>query len=405
MKRITTLIAVLLLGGITAYGSSIMPMGNFWGYDYNRSYIFVEGGVEFAVYPDGQFDFAFVGGNRGRVNVDYYNNGLNISFNSGYNYDLYVQYDDYGAVIQVENVPIFYDYYGRITRAGNVDIHYNNRRIVRVGGMHIYYDRWGYFSYFTGYVSPWYRYYVYRPWHVYYARPFYNNCIVYDYPYRRFYNPHRYDYNYHRRNYNRRGRSSYANGRRSFHRPGSRIHYENGRVARNKDYRKDRENTMIDTRTRPARENVQSNSRPVASSETGRDRGNRKNRPQADTRVDRREQSNARTRPVARVENDRSQRTKPAINSRSDRTTVNKNGSKARSNSNRSGRMTTVTNKRSGSNSKARVTNNRSTRNNNARVSSRSDSRSKGSKNSNVRSSRSGERQSSGSRNSRSKKL
>src|SRR5699024_7034584 len=110
-------------------------------------YIFVEGNVEFAVYPDGQFDFVYVGPHRGnQISINTPN--ANVSYNAGYDYSPYVQYDEYGAVLQVENVPIYYDAYGRIIRAGNVEIRYNDRRIVWVGGLHIFYDSRGHFSHY-----------------------------------------------------------------------------------------------------------------------------------------------------------------------------------------------------------------------------------------------------------------
>ncbi|RLD27255.1 MAG: hypothetical protein DRI70_04705 [Bacteroidetes bacterium] len=220
-----------------------------------KSYIFVEGGVEFSVFPDGQFDFVYVGNQTGNnVNVNYNTPGVSVSFNSGYDYDAYVQYDDYGAIIQIEDVAIYYDHYGRISQAGSVEIRYNNRRIVRVGGLHIYYNSYGYFNYCTGYISPWYRTYIYYPWHVYYTRPYYTSCIVYDYPYRRYYSPIRYSYAYHRSYY--RGYRSYTNGRRNFYRPGSRIHYRSGRTAVNRDYNSNRRNTAVNRADSRKRNNV-----------------------------------------------------------------------------------------------------------------------------------------------------
>ena len=44
-----------------------------------------------------------------------------------------------------------------------------------------------------------------------------------------------------------RGRS-YVNGRRDFYRPGSRIHYRNGRTAVNRDYNPNRRNTAVASR-------------------------------------------------------------------------------------------------------------------------------------------------------------
>ncbi len=203
-------------------------------YDGN-AYIFVEGDVEFSVFPDGQFDFVYIGPQKGSQVIISSPNS-NVSYNSGYNYDAYVQYDDYGAVIQIETVPVYYDEYGRISQAGNVDIRYNNRRIVRVGSMNVIYNNYGYFSHVNGYINMYNPYYVYRPWHVYYARPIYSHCIVYDMPYRRYYSPVRYSYNHHVVYYNNRHSVAYQNTRRDFYRPGTRVYDNRGRSSINKDY-------------------------------------------------------------------------------------------------------------------------------------------------------------------------
>lgn len=244
MKNLFTLATVFLVLSFSAQAKINNQNDYIVTNGYGTSYIFTEQNIEFSVFPDGQFDFAYVGGFNGEaVCVNSNSNYVDISYNSGRDYDLYVQYDMYGAVIQIENVPIYYDAFGRITQAGSVDIRYRNRHIVRVGGLFIHYNRRGYFSYYTGYINPWNTHYVYRPWHVYYARPYYTNCIVYDYEYRTYYNPVRYSYKQHRSFYRNRGHNnSYANGRRSFYRPGSRIHNRDGRVTINKDYKPQRRN-------------------------------------------------------------------------------------------------------------------------------------------------------------------
>lgn len=243
MKNVSALL-LSLFAAVFSVNAASDNTYHYYGNYNGQSYIFVEGGVEFSVFPDGQFDFVYVGPTQGnQVNVSINTSNVNISYNSGYNYDAFVQYDDYGAVIQVEEVPIYYDEFGRIIQAGRVEIRYTNRRIVRVGGMHVFYNHYGYFSHCSGYISPWYTTYVYRPWHVYYARPFYTHCIVYDYPYRRYYRPHRYAYAYHRDHY--RGYKNYSNGRRDFTRVGSRVHYKDGRTAVNRDYNPNRRNTAV----------------------------------------------------------------------------------------------------------------------------------------------------------------
>jgi hypothetical protein len=248
MKKLAKLVFGFLLMGITSNATTnnfeVSEFNNYNRYD-GRAYIFEEGGVEFSVFADGQFDFSYVGSNGQQVQVNISSPNANISFNAGHDYELYVQYDDYGAVTQIENVPIYYDNYGRIAQAGNVDIRYNNRRIVRVGGLFINYNYYGNYVNSTGFINAYNQFYIYRPWHAYYVAPFYSSCIVYDYPYRRYYSPIRYSYGHHSNYYNNRHREAYQNGRRNFNRPGSRLHYKNGRTARNNKYNPNRRNTMI----------------------------------------------------------------------------------------------------------------------------------------------------------------
>lgn len=243
MKKVTVLVfSFLLVGFLSKAETSSMVQSFNNNYD-GSSYIFMEDGVEFSVFPDGQFDFVYLGyDRRGNINID--RRGVNINFNSGYDYDVYVQYDDYGAVIQVENVEIYYDEYGRIIQAGNTEIHYNDRRIVQVGGLRVFYNHHGYFSHYTGYINIWTPYYIYRPWHIYYVRPFYSSCIVYDHPYRLYYKPFRYSYNDHRHYYKNRHRHSYRNARRDFFIPGSRIHHRDGRIVKRTDFDPRRENSF-----------------------------------------------------------------------------------------------------------------------------------------------------------------
>lgn len=250
MKNLKTMLFFFLAIGITANAktTNAPENENYNRYDGN-AYIFVEGSVEFSVFPDGQFDFVYVGPQNG-TEVVISTPNVNVSFNSGHDYEAYVQYDDYGAIIQVEDVPVFYDEYGRIAQAGTVDISYQNRRLVRVGGLHINYNNYGHYAFTTGFINPFNRIYVFRPWHTYYVRPIYSNCIVWDIPYRRYYAPVRYSYYHHITFYKNRHIKPYNNCRRDFYRPGSRIHYSNGRTAVNRDYREGRRNTMVNNHGR-----------------------------------------------------------------------------------------------------------------------------------------------------------
>lgn len=251
MRKIASLVFGLIIISFSLNATTANPEKTIFYGNNGKSYIFVVQNVEFSVFPDGQFDFTYIG-DYNNTNVTLNTPNVNISFNSGYNYDMFVQYDEYGAVIQVENVPIYYDEYGRIAQVGEVEIRYSNRRIVRVGGLYVHYNYYGYYSYSTGYINPYNHYYVYRPWHTFYVRPLFASCVVYDYPYRRYYSPIRYSYYDHHNYYSKRGRNNvaYTNGRRSFHKPGSRVHYKGGRSVANKDYKSNRRNTAVSQTSR-----------------------------------------------------------------------------------------------------------------------------------------------------------
>src|SRR5690606_34571799 len=247
MKKLLLLMTAIALG---TSGTQAAKMDNTLAgidaHNHGNSFIFVENGVTFSVYPDGEFDFYM--DNRVNVGVGAQIGNVGITFNTGYNYNPYVQYDDYGAVIQVENIPIYYDYYGRVTQIGDVDIRYNNGMVGRIGGMHIHYNG-PVFSHYTGFINIYNRHYVYRPFHRYFVRPTIAHRIVYTTPYRRYYRPVRYTYyvpyrDNPRRAYVKIGREYRNNGtvrRASVYRDDNRVAVrENDRVGRSTASRNNR---------------------------------------------------------------------------------------------------------------------------------------------------------------------
>jgi len=134
MRNLVLLFTALILGTTSTMATvtaedKVAPRN---AYNYSNSFIFVENGITFSVYRDGEFDF-FID-NRVNVGANVNFGRTNITFNSGFDYSPFTQYDDYGAVIQVENVPIFYDFYGRVSQIGDVNIFYNRfGRVNRVG--------------------------------------------------------------------------------------------------------------------------------------------------------------------------------------------------------------------------------------------------------------------------------
>ena len=216
MKNTLFLFATFVLVSFGAIASTNNTVSSAYVYpdynNYDNSFTFVERGVTFAIFQNGEFDFYI--NPRNGLHVGYHGNGMDITFNSGYNYDAYVQYDDFGAVIQVEDIYIDYDYYGRVSRIGNTQINYRNGRLITLGGLHVYYNSRGLYSHCSGYINTYNRHYVYHPYHNYFVRPLFDFRIVSYKPYRNHYKPIRYTYysdhsrnkyyNKNYRNYNQR---------------------------------------------------------------------------------------------------------------------------------------------------------------------------------------------------------
>lgn len=198
MKQILAIFTAILFTGFTANANPTTTLDdintNTASRGYGNSFIFVEQGVEFSIFPDGQFDF-YMSNYGPNVNVSVNHGNTSISFNSGYDYDAYVQYDEFGAIVQVEHVPVFYDYYGRVNQVGNVFINYNNfGYVTQVGGLYVHYNRYNRFTHHTGFINIHNRFYVYRPWHAHFRIPLLSHCVVYNRPYRQHYRPIRYQY-------------------------------------------------------------------------------------------------------------------------------------------------------------------------------------------------------------------
>ena len=229
MRNLILLLTVLVFGtSATMANTTEDKVAIRNAYNYNNSFIFVENGITFSVFPDGEFDFYI--GERNGVSANVNFGRTNISYNSGYDYNPYVQYDDYGAIIQVESVPVYYDYYGRVSQIGDINVRYNNGRVSRLGGLYVYYNHRGLYSHHRGYINYYNRHYVYRPFHSYFARPAIGFCLVYNKPYRRYYTPSRYTYY----------RPYRYNSRRAYAKIGHRYKYNKNYNRRTNIYRNDK---------------------------------------------------------------------------------------------------------------------------------------------------------------------
>ncbi|WP_299536650.1 hypothetical protein [Ulvibacterium sp.] len=228
MKQLVLLFTALVLGttgtqAVSTENSTAISSA----YRFNNSFIFVEDGITFSVYPDGEFDFYI--DNRANFGANVNIGRTNFTFNSGFDYNPFVQYDDYGAVIQVENVPVFYDHFGRVAQIGGIFINYRNGFVSRLGGMNVFYNN-GVYAYHTGFINVFNRRYIFRPFHRFFVRPALGFCLVYNRPYRRFYNPIRYTWY----------RPYRYNTRRAFARIGREHRFNRVRRERARIYRNDR---------------------------------------------------------------------------------------------------------------------------------------------------------------------
>ena len=121
---------------------------------YNAEPIqFMERGIKFYVFLDGEFDFNTRPGNRyGTFYKKKNRNHKNKSFKG-----LRIERDYRGNIRKVGNVFINYNRYGKVSRIGSISVDYRFRNVSRVGNLSIRYDRRGDIQYY-GKVKPRHRY-------------------------------------------------------------------------------------------------------------------------------------------------------------------------------------------------------------------------------------------------------
>ncbi|MGY5351182.1 hypothetical protein ACXGQW_01200 [Wenyingzhuangia sp. IMCC45533] len=135
---------------------------------YEQPFVFVEKGVEYAVFKNGEFDFNILNNSSSQVYSRARN--LNISFNSGCNYTPYVQRNRYGDVTAINRTNIFYDGFGRVIQIGNISIDYNRYGyLCAIGGLYINYQNYGNQYTCSGYINSVNHYY--KPVYNSYQRP------------------------------------------------------------------------------------------------------------------------------------------------------------------------------------------------------------------------------------------
>ena len=160
MKKITLVLAVMLLSITSATATKAtsdldqkdLRITN--RYRYSQPILFVERGVEFLVFPSGEFDFNTDNrygdpnhyykkrkSRRSTINSTYGAPGVRINYTKPRG--VYVSRHRFGRARRIGNVFINYDAYGRVKRIGSVYMKYRHGKLKQVGGLHIRYNRWG----------------------------------------------------------------------------------------------------------------------------------------------------------------------------------------------------------------------------------------------------------------------
>ncbi|MFD0862296.1 hypothetical protein ACFQ1M_08740 [Sungkyunkwania multivorans] len=153
MKKISLLMTAMLLVVTAAQASekisnTDLTLDGLTFRYYAQPIQFVERGVTFYVFPNGEFDFnthatTYRRGRRGGINTTYGAPGVRRGFRSP-RFGVRIEHDNFGRIRRIGNTFINYTRHGMVKRIGTVYVQYNRRGLVRqVGGMHIRYNRWG----------------------------------------------------------------------------------------------------------------------------------------------------------------------------------------------------------------------------------------------------------------------
>jgi len=160
MKKITLLVATILLAGNVVNATEVIKnsveerRGHF---NFDEPISFVERGIEFFVFPNGDFDFNTrpddsqgdymfrTAGKRSTAAVS----------RRPINYGVLIEHDSFGRVRRIGNTFINYDAMDRVRRIGSVYMTYNRFALTQIGGMRIVYDRRGEIVDMIGSVKGW----------------------------------------------------------------------------------------------------------------------------------------------------------------------------------------------------------------------------------------------------------
>jgi hypothetical protein len=148
MKTITFLVANLILIGTTANATTVNTKvmdDKRTHFNENEPISFVERGIEFFVFLNGDFDF----NTRPEDHQGAYlykaadRNTTQSDARRMVNYGVRIEHDSYGRVRRIGNTFINYDNRDRVNRIGSVYMIYNRMGLTQIGGMQLVYNRRG----------------------------------------------------------------------------------------------------------------------------------------------------------------------------------------------------------------------------------------------------------------------
>ncbi len=150
MKRITFLVTAMLFTGLISFAGEHAHddhgkrKGLSTRYRFAQPVQFVERGVEFFVFPNGELDFNAISSGNYYKRYPHANRTVN-KYRGKYRTQRVIRprvsYDNFGRVVRVGRSYIDYNRYGQIKRIGDIFIRYDHRGLVnQVGGMRVKYN-------------------------------------------------------------------------------------------------------------------------------------------------------------------------------------------------------------------------------------------------------------------------
>jgi len=162
----------------TVIANSSNKPNSKWDYGFHEaeSISFMERGIKFYIFPDGEMDFDIHANEQGTTTEYYYKSSRNNARHSQRRGTKVVR-DYRGRIIRVGRVFINYNYRNQISRIGSVFIRYRRELMTKVGGMQIVYNRYGEVRYIGAVKHNYYHNYYSNYYHNYYQDYYYDNYV------------------------------------------------------------------------------------------------------------------------------------------------------------------------------------------------------------------------------------